>query len=632
MRSGFLAAVVVLVALAPAAVAAPTPTPYEGTANGRFFHIIPPGQAGTANAIQTAQFLSAGERPPHYSDQRDLYTDLLYATPGLKDEDIGKYFPDASFGVKPDDVDRTYSPRDDVTIVRDKSFGIPHVYGSTRGGTAFGIGYAVAEDRLFFMDVLRHYGSARLASFAGGANVATDREQWEAAPYKPEDLDRQIEQMPKLYGEAGQKLIDDVQAWCDGVNAYITAAKLNPLLMPAEYAAIGRPGGPDPWSPKDVLSVASLIGAQLGNGGGDELSQVTRLMADMQKFGPKRGLQVWQDFRSLDDPEAPVTATRKKGFPYGQIPKRPLGTAAIPDAGSLKFVSTEVGKPDTTATRGGVRPGQGPAALPAGGVERAARVGSKSPPPVTRWRSSARRRATSSRRSGGPSRRTARASTCTARRSRAPARTSRSGAGATTRGARRRPARTSPTCLRWTCATRTARAPSVDSMSYVYRGQCLAMEPIERTESWLPNAADQTEAGSATFRVLRTKMGLVVARATIGGKPVVYTKLRATYMHELDSAPGFQEWNDPALMTDARAFQRAAMKVGYTFNWLYTDDRDIAYINTGSNPVRPKAVNASLPIRWSPATEWRGFDADRRTSRRTSRWPSARRRSTRTTW
>ena len=56
MRSGFLAVVVVLL-VAPAAVAAPTPTPYEGTANGRFFHIIPPGQAGTANAIQTAQFL-----------------------------------------------------------------------------------------------------------------------------------------------------------------------------------------------------------------------------------------------------------------------------------------------------------------------------------------------------------------------------------------------------------------------------------------------------------------------------------------------------------------------------------------------------------------------------------------------
>ena len=61
MRTGFLAVVVSLLVV-PGAVAAPTPTPYEGTANGRFFHIIPPGQAGTANGLQTAQFLTAGER------------------------------------------------------------------------------------------------------------------------------------------------------------------------------------------------------------------------------------------------------------------------------------------------------------------------------------------------------------------------------------------------------------------------------------------------------------------------------------------------------------------------------------------------------------------------------------------
>src|SRR3954464_2037680 len=349
MRSGFLALVAVVATCLPctAALAAPQPTPYEGDANGRFFHIIPPGEGGTANALQAGQFEANGAQPPHFDDQLKPYTDLLYATPGLADADIGKYFPDASFGVKPEDVAKTYSPRDDVTIVRDKSLGEPHVYGSTRAGTAFGIGYAAAEDRLFFMDVLRHYGNAELASFAGGANVDTDREQWEAAPYKAEDLQKQIDNLPKLYGQQGQNLVDDAQAWCDGVNAYIAKAKLDPTLMPVESAAIGQPGGPDPFKLTDVLNVASLIGAQLGNGGGNEMEQVQLLMADLKRFGAKRGLQVWQDLRSEDDPEAPVTATAKKGFPYGQVPKSPLGTAAIPDPGSLKFVSAEVGKADS---------------------------------------------------------------------------------------------------------------------------------------------------------------------------------------------------------------------------------------------------------------------------------------------
>ena len=42
-----------------------------------------------------------------------------------------------------------------------------------------------------------------------------------------------------------------------------------------------------------------------------------------------------------------------------------------------------------------------------------------------------------------------------------------------------------------------------------------------------------------TLQTERTAFGIVIARATIDGKPVVYTNLRSTYMHELDSALGF---------------------------------------------------------------------------------------------
>ena len=42
----------------------------------------------------------------------------------------------------------------------------------------------------------------------------------------------------------------------------------------------------------------------------------------------------------------------------------------------------------------------------------------------------------------------------------------------------------------------------------------------------------------------------------------------------------------PAKIARRRDFQRAACKIGYTFNWLYADDRDIAYFNSGDNPLR----------------------------------------------
>ena len=51
----------------------------------------------------------------------------------------------------------------------------------------FGLGYVAAEDRLFCMDALRNAGRGRLSSFAGGANISQDEEQWELAPYTEAD-------------------------------------------------------------------------------------------------------------------------------------------------------------------------------------------------------------------------------------------------------------------------------------------------------------------------------------------------------------------------------------------------------------------------------------------------------------
>ena len=56
----------------------------------------------------------------------------------------------------------------------------------------FGIGWATAEDRLFFIDVLRHAGQGDLAQFAGGSNVAMDESVWANEPYTQQDLENQV--------------------------------------------------------------------------------------------------------------------------------------------------------------------------------------------------------------------------------------------------------------------------------------------------------------------------------------------------------------------------------------------------------------------------------------------------------
>src|SRR5688572_6998035 len=128
-----LAAVIVAVcAAAPAAAyAAPTPGAYGLDDEGGFLNILPPGQGQSVNVAEIGAFLATGARPPHDADQLQMYEDLVYATPGLKGSQLDDFYKDATFGVEPQNVERTYSPREDVTIVRDQ-FGVPRIYGSTR--------------------------------------------------------------------------------------------------------------------------------------------------------------------------------------------------------------------------------------------------------------------------------------------------------------------------------------------------------------------------------------------------------------------------------------------------------------------------------------------------------------------
>src|SRR5919198_6142851 len=178
----------------------PKPGAYQANDGKGFRDILPPGTRGRYNAVELAAFLATGATVPHCCDQLGMYRDLVYATPGLTAAQIGNYFKDSSFGVPDGQAERTYSPRSDVTIVRDRAFGVPHIYGTTRDGAMFGLGYAGAEERLFFMDVLRHAGRAELAGFAGGSNAEMDREQWEVAPYTEADLTRQAEHLDDVLG------------------------------------------------------------------------------------------------------------------------------------------------------------------------------------------------------------------------------------------------------------------------------------------------------------------------------------------------------------------------------------------------------------------------------------------------
>ncbi len=607
---------------APALAGAEVPVQPFGTNDaGGFRNVLPSGENGTDNALQLAEFELNKTLPPHYADQLPLYANLLYASPTLTHEQIGNYFKDATFGVPAGEVASSESPRADVTIVRDKAFGVPHVYASTRGGVMFGAGYAAAADRLFLMDVLRHTARAQLSSFVGGSegNRAMDRTQFLIAPYTEADLQSQIDNAPTLYGAEGEKLVSDLTEYVAGINAYVHEALLNPTKLPSEYAAIAKT--PEEWKPTDVIAEASLIGGIFGKGGGAEVRSALTLEAFEKHFGRSGGRAAWQNFREHNDPEAPVTVSNKL-FPYETVSPFATKGLAMPDPGSVTFVSDGESSTPLLARAAGTSTGQqetdtpAPQAIPddgsiGSGLLRDALAG---PPHSSNWELVNASHSTNGHPIAvmGPQVGYFNPEILMEEDLHGPGIDAR---GAAFPGVNLYVELGHGRDYAWSATTATsdnvdtfAEVLCEDEVHYLYKGQCLPMEKLEQTNSWVPNADDQTPPGSEKLTAYRTVHGIVYARGTVGGKPVAFASARTTYFHEADSAIGFSQFNEPGYMTGPKQFQKAASHINFAFNWAYVDSEHIAYYLSGAYPKRAAGTSPDFPVLGTGEYDWQGYE------------------------
>ena len=603
-----------------------------------------------------------------------MYSNLTTAAGGITAQTLPDYFKDATFGVPAGDVESTESPEPGATIVRDSRYGVPHIYGDTRAELMFAIGYATAEDRLFFIDALRHAGNGDLAAFAGGANVSMDEQVWAGEPYTHQDLVNQVQ-----YGLAhepdGAQVYADATAYVDGINAYISKAAqpLNTLTMePAEYVALGMPNGPQPFSLEDLVSIATLVGGIFGNGGGSQLNNAVLYENLARRFGGEHrsvfgapvppptarrtkgktkrnrrravklgpdhsGLATFLSFDAANDPEAPTTVAHTV-FPYQTLPKPSKAvarTVALPDYGSVGFVNHVVAgaAPQTAhATVAGAATGARAArAAHRGHVSSAIGPGlgpqaNAGPGLLAFPRSMSNALLVSAKDSAsghplavmGPQVSYFAPQILMEEDIHGPGIDA---DGAAFPGVNLYVELGHGTDYAWSATSagqniidtfavplcNPAGGPvTADSNYYKIGRQCVAMETLTDHESWSPNLADSTPAGSITLQTQRTAYGLVIARARVKGQPVVYTNLRSTYMHELESAAGFEKFNEPDQMRTPQQFMQAANEIGYTFNWFYTNNQHIAYFNSGLNPVRAAHTDPLFPA-WA-RNAWPGLE------------------------
>jgi penicillin amidase len=193
-----------------------------------------------------------------------------------------------------------------VDIVRDK-WGVPHIFiPSSVGGKSaqlhalgFAQGYAMAQDRMVQLEFFRRAATGRLSEIASlGASylpgdIVTRRDGFTEAEYL-----RQLKMLP-----ASGRLM--LQAYADGVNAFLTEVAADPSKAPAEFGLLGL--SPEPWKETDSLAIMVLEIRTFGQNGGNELDNARLLLDLLDKFPKQDASDVFDDLLWLEDPLAPTT-------------------------------------------------------------------------------------------------------------------------------------------------------------------------------------------------------------------------------------------------------------------------------------------------------------------------------------
>ncbi|KNE26612.1 penicillin G acylase [Achromobacter spanius] len=189
-----------------------------------------------------------------------------------------------------------------VTIRRD-GYGMPHVYANTVYGIFYGYGYAVAQDRLFQMEMARRSTQGQVAEVLGEKMVAFDKSI--RGNFSPERIQRQLAALP-----ASERQILD--GYAAGMNAWIARVRAEPgTLMPKEFNDLQFQ--PSDWTPYDVAMVFVGTMANRFSDANSEIDNLALLTALRDKHGEARAMQIFNQLRWMTDSRAPTTVPEEEG-------------------------------------------------------------------------------------------------------------------------------------------------------------------------------------------------------------------------------------------------------------------------------------------------------------------------------
>lgn len=604
-----------------------------GTADGKTLSILPAGNNGMFNLGQLVRYELAKKRPFGNQDQLARYIALPYAK-NITDATLKNYYYPETFQLPADQVVRVQHPDPTVPVtIRWSKEDVPYIDGATLGAAAFGIGYAQAETHLFEMDVLRHYGEGDLSAFIGPscADEAMDQSQLLYSATTKAQRQSQIDALPSEFPQhhLGSDAVTALDQYVAGINAYIARTRVDPNLLPADYLAIGKL--PTDWSPTDVAPIGSIIGNQLGSGGGDGLANAGLWEYLDTRYGASQATAIFDAFKEQDDPAAPTTIVNRS-FPYmdheatsptaaNVLPAHPLA----PLAGAP--TSTTPGCDLSASSPQSLLPQLEPylASLPnqvATLIEGALPTLERSVHQLVAHLATGLRFPTSDSNalvvdashstSGhplavfGPQVAYWAPEILTEEVWEAPGFAA-AGVGfpgtglvelgrgldyawsATSAGTQQIDTKAVTIC------NPNGGVPAALGTDYILDGRCVPMGEETFTETALPTPGGLGLPAVVAHHIFFAASGIVQGWTTANGHPVAIVQVRSDYGKVLDNVVGFLAMDSYRVTTDVEAWMKDVADLNLTFNWFYVGPHDAGYYQSGADPTRPPGVDPNFP-------------------------------------
>ena len=530
----------------------------------RAYYILPPGNYGGLPVNDNSL------------DQLPLYDGLTPLRDNIDPEDLDEFFLAQDFApigeTRVEDVGR-----DDVEVVYDE-FGVPHITAETREGLAFAAGWVTGRDRALLIDFGRGPARAAIADIPGldAFSLVTSATPYEPSPAVEALVDEQVQLILDTYGEEGQEIIDDAQAYADGLNAY--------------WAATGQER--EPATVNDVVAVTAFIGSIFGAGGGSEASN-SQFLADLtDRYGADQGRAIWDDFMQTDDPEAPTTIDER--FEYGTFTGGDVTGSVVLDEGTIVSFDPR-------------NPVDGSVPIPVSYAVDAA--GDPPDRQASNWLTVSPASSTNATTLAvmGPQLGYYYPEIVMQMHLDGPG-IKAQGAAVPGLAMYLLIGRTEDYAWSLTSANQDVRdvfvevlcepdgrAPSRTSGHYLHDGACIPFEQF-----------DAGAIGGTPISYPVSVHGPVIGTAFWEEQPVALTRQRSTFGRDGLNLKALKDMTEGDADTPEH-FWEVANQFGFTFNWGYANRDSIAYFASGYLPVRAEGLDRRLPTLGTGEYEWQGF-------------------------